>query len=212
AAVRSVVAAAVGSRLHGVGERRAELRHEDLLEAERRLVELARLRPRGAHVRREEGGVDGRDLHHCFSSLAIWRSWSWVWSALLDSWNERCASMRPTSDSPMSTSEPSRLPCTSCERVTTDGRPLPVVGTRTPPSSSSSAPGFGTRTSVICPIFFPATSTEPSGPIWTSVGFVPAGTVIGGTTRSPEPVTSEPLAWTWKSPARVRPIRPGPSW
>ena len=62
---------------------------------------------------------------------------------------------------------------------------------------------FVTVTSVILPMRVCPARTVPSVPTETLFGSVPAGIRIGGTSRSPDCVTTSPFASVVKSPERV---------
>ena len=74
--------------------------------------------------------------------------------------------------------------------------------------SASSLSGAGTVTSAILPSLLVPALTVPSGPIDTSLGEIPFGSVIGGWTMFPSAVTSWPVASSSKEPSRVSAMLP----
>src|SRR4051795_12286369 len=210
---------------HVLGHRLRELLDERALEAEGDAVELLCVLARLADVGRDRGAGAGHrgdagDVAHDFTPLAICRSWSCIWMALLASWKLRCASIISVIESETSTFDASTEPCVRRPVGSTVALPLAAVVVKRLSPADCSACGERTVMTRIWPTGRLFTETLPSDAMCTSDSCVPAGTVIAGWTRSPLAVVRRPRRSSRRAPSRVSAFVPSarrtwmkpPSW
>src|SRR4051794_20528922 len=175
---------------HVLRHRLRELLDERALEAERDAVELLGVLARLADVGGDRGAGAGHrgdagDVAHDFTPLAICRSWSCIWMALLASWKLRWASIISVIESATSTFDASTAPCVRRPAASAVALPLAAVGRKRLSPADCRACGERTVTSWMRPTWRLLTETVPSAAIAMSDSFVPAGTVTFGWSRLP---------------------------
>src|SRR3954447_18013813 len=198
---------------HVLGHRLRELLDQRALEAERDAVELLALLARLADVggdRDVGAGHRGNagDVAHDFTWLAICRSWSCIWTALLASWKLRCASIISLIESATSTFDASTAPCVRRPPASAVAAPLAAVVRKRLSPADCSPCGERTVMSWIRPTWRLPTEIVPSEAIRTSDSFVPAGRVTAGWSRSPCCVVMRPRGSRRRAPSRVSAVVP----